>query len=724
MSTTRFHRLDGNATTLVVAVANGVPRVAHWGARLHADEDLAALGAAHARPLLRAALDVDPGMPLLPDGADGYAGVTAFAFHRDGLDWVTRLRVSPAGGGGTDGADAPGHVENLALLDLALADPARGVSVTIRLALDAATDMLTASVTLRNDGDAPLDLLEAASLVLPVPAPLTELVASGGRWCRETILERAPLPPRAYLAEQRTGRTSHADAPALTLCAPDCDDEGGEALSVALAWSGNHRLLVDRLPDGRRAVHVGALFLPGEIRLAPGETWEAPQAHATHTAHGLNGLRRLWHDFTRRHVLRPFATPRKVHLNTWEALYFDHDPARLRALADAAADLGVERFVLDDGWFHGRGDDRRALGDWTPDRGKYPDGLGPLIAHVHARGMDFGLWVEPEMINPDSDLFRAHPDWILSMPGQAPVTGRHQYVLDLTRDAVFDHLLARLDALLAENAIAYLKWDMNRDLVAAGHEGRAAVDRQTRALYRLLDALRARHPAVEIESCASGGGRADLGILRRTDRIWTSDCNDALERLAITRGFGLYLPPEIMGAHVGPFRAHTTGRRLDIAFQAAVSLFGHLGLELDATAITAAERDTLRRAIGRYKSHRALLHDGWTRMLKSADPGIDARVVIARDGDEALALAARVATSAHQVPPPQRITGLDACARYRVAVIDIAGSTDATRGSTPFLNGAPVVLSGAALAASGVQLPGLSPGSAVLLHLLREAAAR
>ncbi len=706
-----FRRLDGEATTLALVVRDAVPEILHWGRRLPAAEDLAALDDARARPLARAALDHDPGLPLFPDAGRGYAGRPAFSVHRDGLDFATSLVLVSD--------DATGDA-----LSLVLADAARGVEATLRLSLDAASDVLTASVVLRNTGPTPLDLLECASVVLPAPPPLDTLIASGGRWCRETILDRAPLPPRAYLAEQRSGRTSHANAASLTLAASATDDESGAALAVSLAWSGNHRFLVDRLPDGRRAIHAGALFLPGEIRLAPGERWEAPDAHATVTEAGLNGVRRNHHDFVRRRVLRPLAGPRRVHINTWEAIYFDHDPDRLRALADAAASLGVERFVLDDGWFLGRDDDRRALGDWTPDPAKYKDGLAPLIEHVHARGMDFGLWVEPEMVNPDSDLFRAHPDWVLSVPDQPLLTGRHQYVLDLGRDEVWRHLFAEIDALLRNHAIAYLKWDMNRDLTAPGSAGRASVDRQTRALYRLLDALRARHPTVEIESCASGGGRADHGILRRTDRVWTSDTNDAIERLAITRGFGLVFPPEIMGAHVGPERAHTTGRHLALGFQAAVAMFGHLGLELDVTALDRAGRETLGRWIARYKAHRVLLHDGWTRMLPSDDPGIDGRSVIARDGSEALALASRIETSAFLVPPPLRMPGLDRDAFFEVHVVEIAGPVTVTRGSTPFLDGTPAILSGASLATAGVQLPGLSPGSAVLFHLRKIEAAR
>ncbi len=231
------------------------------------------------------------------------------------------------------------------------------------------------------------------------------------------------------------------------------------------------------------------------------------------------------------------------------------------ALADAAARIGIERFVLDDGWFHRRHDDRAALGDWWPDSGKFPDGLGPLIAHVRALGMEFGLWVEPEMVNPDSELFRTHPDWALQLAGAAAADGRNQLVLDISRPEVADYLFDKIAALLGTHPIAYLKWDHNRDLTTAGLcDGRAGYRAQVHAAYALLARLRAAHPDVEIESCSGGGGRIDFAVLRHTHRVWTSDNIDALSRLAIQRGCLQFFPPEVMGAHVGTAPAHVTGR--------------------------------------------------------------------------------------------------------------------------------------------------------------------
>jgi alpha-galactosidase len=699
-----FLHLDGYASSFVLDCRDDVPAVLHWGARLDPAEDLTALAAARARPLPQNSLDVEPPLTVLPDAGRGYAGAPGLALHREGMDWETALVIERAEAG-------PDQIR------LHLADQRAGVAVSLAIAMDAESDTLSFATTVTNTGTDKLDLLWCASCCLPVSAAMAEMIATGGRWCREFVIERTPLPSRSWLAENRLGRTSHHNFPALALGSAGFTEQAGLVLGAALGWSGNHRILLERLPDGRRVLQCGALFLPGEIRLAQGESYKTPSAYATVSAAGLGGYTSNWHRFVRRHILPKLPAPRKVHLNTWEAVYFQHDHARLCALADAAAALGVERFVLDDGWFRNRTDDHRALGDWTPDPLKYPEGLEPLIRHVRGQGMEFGLWVEPEMVNPDSDLYRVHPDWALHLDGRERRTGRHQLVLDLGRDAVFDYLLDALDTLLAENDIAYLKWDMNRDLSTPGHLGLASVDRQTRAVYRLVDTLRERHPSVEIESCSSGGARADLGILARTHRVWPSDCNDALECIAIQRGFGLYLPPEVMGAHIGPAPAHTTGRRLDFGFQAMVALFGHFGLELDVTALDDDERRVLTKWIGLYKRFRSLLHTGDAVRLEPDDAGLVAHGVVSAAGDEALFSCARVATSPFTVTPPLRLAGLDPKRFYRVKLIETAGHRDRQmRGSTPFLKGAAVTLSGAALAA-GLQLPNLAPESAILLHL-------
>ena len=339
-----------------------------------------------------------------------------------------------------------------------------------------------------------------------------------------------------------------------------------------------------------------------------------------------------------------FVAGRKSTLILGDNIYFGHDLPRLLRLVETAASVGVERFVLDDGWFLRRRDDSAGLGDWVVDPVVWPQGLHPLVERVRELGMQVGLWCEPEMANPASDLLREDPDRVLAQSGRTPRAWRRQQVVDLTRPDVHARLLEQISAIVAEYDLDYLKWDHNRDLHEADHRqdgvSRPAVHWQTLATYRLLDELRARHPRLEIESCASGGGRVDLGILERTDRVWASDTNDAVERQLIQRWTGLLLAPELVGAHVGPPVAHTTGRTVDLGMRLLTALFGHAGIEWDITTCTGDELDRVRAWTALYRELRPLLHGGRTvrRDLPSGLPGSTGALlhgVVARDGDRA-----------------------------------------------------------------------------------------
>ena len=478
---------------------------------------------------------------------------------------------------------------------------------------------------------------------------------------------------------------------------------------VHTAWSGNHTQLADRLPDGRRYLQVGELLHPGELSLGPGESYRTPEVVAVHSDAGLTPATQRFHRHLRRRPSHP-TTPRPVLVNTWEAVYFDHDLEQLKALADRAARIGAERFVLDDGWFGSRRDDTAGLGDWVVSADAHPNGLGPLIDHVTGLGLEFGLWVEPEMVNPDSDLYRAHPEWALVDDGHEPVLARHQLVLDLARPEAFEHVLGQLDALLRDHDIAFLKWDMNRDHIAAsGADGAAGTHAQTLATYWLIDELRRRHPGVEIESCSSGGARIDHEILRRTQRVWTSDCNDALERQTIQRGASMLVPPELMGAHIGPEVSHTTGRRHRLAFRAATAMFGHLGIEWNLLSLDDAELD----ALGRF---RPLLHGG-DQVRFDTEPAYVAHGVYAPDRSEALVSFACVASAISLTPPPFRLPGLDDARRYHVAHVPLPGERSGPNRVRPVWFDEGVDTTGARLAQLGLQLPAMHPETAVLLHL-------
>lgn len=548
---------------------------------------------------------------------------------------------------------------------------------------------------------------------LPVPARASDLLDFSGLWAGERKPQRGAVRDGLHLRDQRRGRPGH-DAPFLTvLGTPGFGFRSGEVWALHHAWSGNSTTGVESLPTGHRRLLAAELLDPAEVVLAAGETYTAPETVLAWSNAGLDGLSDRLHPFVR--ALTP-PTHRPVVLNTWEAVYFDHALDSLLPLVDAAADLGIERFVLDDGWFEGRTDDRRALGDWTVDPERWPSGLHPLADAVVARGMEFGLWVEPEMVSPDSRLAREHPEWMLADAAsdrQHPPTWRFQHTLDLTVDEARVHLLESLSALLTEYPIAFLKWDHNRDQ----HAGTAAA--HTRAVYALIDDLRTRFPHVAIESCASGGARVDLGMAARVHRFWTSDTNDALDRQRIQRYSGLLMPPELLGGHVGAPRAHITGRTHDLSFRLATALFGSAGIEWNVTTADAAQLDALRDWVATVKLVRPLLTTG--RTVRTDEPGDDRYVhgLVAPDGAEALIALVTLATSAVAVPPPLRFPGLDPERRYRIEPLTVGGPPHAVQDAPPaWLADGGITITGRLLADLGLPVPLLAPEQALLLRAI------
>ncbi|RKF26229.1 alpha-galactosidase [Micromonospora globbae] len=697
-------------TSLVLdARGPGLPRVVHWGGDVGDldDDDLRQLADATVPPVVPSSFDAPTVLSLLPEAGAGWSGRPALAGHRDRADWATAFAL--------DGLDIDDDGDGPARVRVHAVDPGAGLSLTVELTLDP-TGLLLLRHRLRNDGDTPYELRELTP-VLPVPAVATELLDLTGRWCRERSPQRHPWPMGTWVREGRHGRTGH-DATLLLVAGTAGFGFGhGEVWAVHTAWSGDHVTFAERRPTGEATLGGGELLTPGEVVLGPGESYATPLLYAAWSDTGLDGLSDVLHTHLRARPRHP-RSPRPVTLNVWEAVYFDHDLDRLRALADRAAEVGIERFVLDDGWFRGRRDDTAGLGDWYVDEDLWPDGLDPLIAHVTGLGLQFGLWVEPEMVNPDSDVYRAHPDWVLAVPGRLPPTWRNQQVLDLAHPEAYAYLRDRLDALLtAHPGIGYLKWDHNRDLTEAGHRGRPGVHTQTEAVYRLLDELRARHLDVEIESCASGGARVDLEILARTDRVWASDCNDALERLAIQRWTGLLLPPELVGSHIGPPRSHTTGRTHDLGFRAATAFFGHYGVEWDITSATPAERAELAAWVALHKRLRPLLHTGRTVRVDHPDPAVWAHGVVAHDGSQAVYAVSRLATSVAQVPGAVRLPGLHGRRRYAARPVPGVPAPATVQRAAPAWLPSGVTLTGAALATVGLQMPALHPEQALLLEV-------
>ncbi|MGT2426350.1 alpha-galactosidase [Amnibacterium kyonggiense] len=692
------HYLESGGVGLLVDVTGADPVVVHWGAPLGPDLPVASTLAG---PVVNSNFDRPVRPSLLPQLSRGWRGRPAVRGGRSGSDFSPRLELTESEQDGS-------------ALVLRLADPLVGIDVVVRLELTP-SGLLLLDGELTNTGRDEY-VLDRFDLALPVPAHAVESLDTTGRWAREKHPQRRRIDQGTWVRSGRHGRTGHDATAVIAAGAAGFGWRTGDVWALHLGWSGNQEAFVDRLPSGQTSIGAGELLEAGEIRLGPGESYRTPTAYASYSPDGLDGVSARFHAWMRARPQHP-SSPRPVVLNTWEAVYFAHDLETLSALADTAAVLGVERFVLDDGWFGHRRNDRAGLGDWWVDPAVWPDGLGPLIDHVRGLGMQFGLWVEPEMVNEDSDLIREHPDWISGPAGRTSIEWRFQQVLDLVNPEAFAHVLGRLDALLAEYPIAYLKWDQNRDQLELGHDGAASTHEQTLAAYRLLDELKARHPGVEIESCSSGGARVDLGVLQRTDRVWASDTNDALERQTIQRWTQLVVPPELVGAHVGPTTSHSTRRTHDIDFRTATALFGHFGIEWDVTTATDEEREGLRAAIALYKEWREVLHTGALVRGDSPDPAVQLTGAVAQDRSRALYSSVQLTTSAFEQPLPVTLPGLDPARTYRVApALPVPGHATLGRGEPPWL-ATGIELSGTALAVLGLPMPVMNPEHAVLLRV-------
>ncbi len=701
-----LHLRNGGTSVVLDSRHAPLPVIVFWGADLGdlGETELAALGTASLPQRVSGGLDQPAPLTLIPQESTGWLGTPGLAGHRDGRHFSTKLVAESID---VDDASTSATVT--------ATDAAAGLAATVTLEVTPA-GLLRQRLSLENRSPEPYSLGSLAA-TFPVPGDLDELLDTTGRHLRERSPQRHAFTIGGHVRESRRGRPGSDASLVIAAGRRGFGFERGLAYAVHLAWSGNHRLAAERTPTAESFLAASELLGSGEIVLAEGESYSTPWAIGS-WGDGLNELSRRFHDELRARPRHP-RRPRPVTLNTWEAVYFDHDLDTLAALAERAASVGVERFVLDDGWFRGRRDDTAGLGDWFVDEGVWPSGLGPLIEKVRGLGMEFGLWVEPEMVNLVSELARRHPDWILRGRDELPVPARQQYVLDLANEGAWQYLLERLDTLLADYDIAYLKWDHNRDLLEAGaaDSGRARVHENVAALYRLLAALKLRHPALEIESCASGGARVDLGILEHTDRIWTSDTLDPVERLQIQRYTGLVVPTEMMGAHLTSPAVHSTGRRVSLDLSAGVAMFGHLGIEWDLTSLDQAGLDAVATWVELYKLHRELIHSGVLVHGDTPDATTDVRGVVARDAASALFTFTQVSTSVTYPPGRFTLPGLHADRRYAVRIA--AGSVADGPGQSPLpWADRPITLTGRQLGTAGLQAPVLFPAQLVLLELV------
>ena len=584
-------------------------------------------------------------------------------------------------------------------------------------------------------------------LGFPVPEIANEILTTTGHHLRERSPQRQSFTIGRFEKNALAGRPDYDASLLLTAGKPGFGFESGEAYSVHVAWSGNSVLSAERLPYTQGLIGGGELLFGGEIMLAGAPADDAERASANARicevescdltdsyatpwvygsfGNGLNEISARFHDYVRSRHPRIFSKGRPVILNTWEAVYFDHNFDTLKMLADKAADSGVERFVVDDGWFGARRDDTKGLGDWQISPEAWPEGpksLKALADYVHAKKMEFGLWFEPEMVNPDSDMARNHPDWILApTANRLPMQGRTQQVVDLTNPEAFDYIFDAMDTLIGELGIDYIKWDHNKLVTeAVSHRsGRPAVHAQTESVYAIFRQLQYRHPGLEIESCSSGGARVDLGILEYASRIWTSDCVDPVERANIQRYTSLLVPPAMMGEHVGASPAHSTHRATSQEMRMAMAFFGHMGIEWNLNIEPAEALDKLAVWVAEFKKHRDWFAIDTCVHSDVNDPAIRLDGMVMPNKDAAIYRFTQLTTSQTYPAAPVRLPGLDPKRTYRISPLDPSLDLE-----TPGIaNGESllgwwrsegVVMTGETLQRYGIRPPSLHPAQACL----------
>ncbi|AGH49656.1 Alpha-galactosidase [Sphingomonas sp. MM-1] len=664
-SKARVFRLDGGDVTYAFGInPAGYLESIYWGGRLQDGDPLGPI------PALRDHSSVDMAASIAPQefpgqGAGTFAEPTLKLAYPDGVRDVVLKYVSHKIAGDT--------------ITIALRDVSRPVDVTLRYEIDPETGIVGRSATIANNGKGwvRIDQAESASYTLPVGSDY-RLHYLTGRWAAEWTLQQRPVTEGATVIESRRGSTGHQNNPWFAIDRTAVStEESGPVWFGALAWSGSWRISVDKDQIGKVRIVGGYNPYDFAYRLQPGEKLETPVFYAGYSSRGMGGASRLMHRFQRDEILPGNGKPkiRPVLYNSWEATEFAVDEAGQMALAEKAARIGVERFVMDDGWFGARNSDKAGLGDWTVNRTKFPNGLKPLIDKVKSLGMEFGLWVEPEMVNPDSDLYRAHPDWVINFPTRPRSEGRNQLVLNLARKDVRDHLLKVLDDLVSANDIRFLKWDHNRNWSEPGWPEVAPEDQQklyveyVRNLYWILAELRRRHPGLEIESCSGGGGRVDLGIMALTDQVWPSDNTDPFDRLTMQDGFSHAYAPAVMMAWVTDSPNWVNKRETSLEYRFLSAMQGGLGVGANLNHWQDEDYATATRMIAAYKTVRATVQQGDLYRLVSPQQGSEhsATLSVAPDRRQAVLFAFLHSSTKLEPAPAIRLQGLDADRRYRVS---------------------------------------------------------
>lgn len=558
-------------------------------------------------------------------------------------------------------------------LEIELMDRLTGLRVTAVYGVFERTGAITRSLRLKNESGEDMQINGVLSASAPVHGSGYDVIHLKGAWARERHVMRQTQGEGEYRIFSQRGASGHEANPFLALCEKSATEFSGEVWAVSLVYSGSFEALsyVNNTENSRLSIGLNPDVFTW--KLEPGETFVSPEAAMVYSPDGLNGMSHAFHRLYSENLMRSkwFERDRPILINNWEATYFNFNEEKILQIARRAKELGVEMLVLDDGWFGKRNTDNCSLGDWVVNPEKLPGGLNGLSDRLHDLGLKFGLWFEPEMISPDSDLYRAHPDWCLHVDGRARVEMRNQLILDLSRKEVQDYIIKSVSAALESARIEYVKWDMNRNMTEP-FSGAQTPERQKETqhrymlgLYRVLEEITARFPEILFESCSGGGGRFDPGMLYYMPQTWTSDDSDAVERMFIQYGTSFVYPPCAMGAHVSAVPNHQTGRTTAMQTRGDVALGGNFGFELDLSQLSDADAETVRRLIEREKQVRTLVRTGeFTRLLSPFDHPYAAWQFRARDNSEALICAYRLMTRPATPHLLLRVSGLDESAVY------------------------------------------------------------
>ncbi|MGN0647381.1 MAG: alpha-galactosidase [Oscillospiraceae bacterium] len=568
-------------------------------------------------------------------------------------------------------------------LEITMVDKPTGLTVLLSYTVFADSDAIIRSVKVRNDGTESCKLTRVLSCSVDIDNERLDMLTLYGSWARERQVSRVPIGHGKQRIDSLRGESSHQYSPFFALLSPQTTEQQGDAYGFTIIYSGNFFAQAELTQHGMTRAQIG--INPDDFvwQLNPTEEFQAPEAVMVYSAEGLGGMSRCYHKLFYRHLIRSQWKDknRPVLINNWEATYFDFNLEKLQHIAKEAAALGIELFVLDDGWFGHRDSDNCSLGDWKPDERKLPGGLKPLTDTVTELGMRFGLWFEPEMVSPDSDLYRAHPDWAIQIPNRPMTLCRAQYVLDMSREEVRDAIWAQMKQILDNHPISYIKWDMNRQLTELGSAVLPATrqkelwHRYVLGVYDLMERLVTEYPDLLLENCSGGGARFDPGMLYYSPQIWSSDDTDARERLRIQYGASLFMPPSAMGAHVSVCPNHATGRNTPFDTRANVAMNGTFGYELDVTKLSDEDKAAIPEQIHRYHRYSHLVRNGLQYRLGDPFGGSacaaqmhndwDAWIYVAEDGSEALFTFVQITAEANLRSRKIALAGLQPDAQYQ-----------------------------------------------------------